>query len=169
SHRARTPPRTRSRTPPRAAAESTLAGSALSRRRVAGIPCRAPSRCHAGRTARRPCAAGRQRTDPPRSIRRRRRSPILPQESATWSAPCRVVQEELEQRELLGRERQLGRVAPGLLGGRIELQVPAGQDDRPRPVIPPGQRPQPGPKLEQAERLAQAVVGASIQATAPVA
>ena len=72
-------------------------------------------------------------------------------------------QQQLQQRELLRGQVQLGFAAPGSLGRRIQLQVSFAENDGPGTVVAARQRMQPGGQFEQAERFDQVVVGARIE------
>ena len=83
------------------------------------------------------------------------------------STAAGVPEEELEQGELLRGQLELGAGPPGLFGGGIQLEVPFGQHDRTAAVVPPGEGPQPGRELQQAERLDQVIVRAGVKARGP--
>ena len=71
--------------------------------------------------------------------------------------------ERLEQRELLGRERDLVAAATDLPGRRVEHQITNAQGGRALGLPAPYQRPQARKQLREGERLHQVVVGTGVE------
>ncbi len=75
---------------------------------------------------------------------------------------------DLEQRELLGRQRDLGVAAPYLPSRRVEAEVTHLEQRGPLDRAAAGQRSQAGKELGERERLQQVVVGAAVEPSHPV-
>src|SRR5581483_7566322 len=74
-----------------------------------------------------------------------------------------VSHEQLEQRELLRRELELGVAAPRAVRGRIEPQVVDLEQRRPLAGRAADERPQPRNQLRERERLHEVIVPAGVE------
>src|SRR3954468_14609249 len=77
---------------------------------------------------------------------------------------ARVAHERLQKLELLGREVDLGVLAPDAAGGRVELERADLEHRRALHRAATGQRAQAGEQLGEGERLGEVVVGAAVEA-----
>ena len=76
---------------------------------------------------------------------------------------ARPAHEDLQQRELLCREPNLGRTTRDLPRRRVEAEVADFEDGRPLGIAPADERAQAGEQLRERERLDEVVVGAAVE------